>query len=124
MTADERRAELIQGLRELADFLEANPGLPLGAYPDVELSVFVDHFDVPDTDEAHQAELARIAAELGVEVTRKAAGDHWIARRDFGPVALRYIHTTSQSDADFEAANKVFRAERERLREARKGGTS
>lgn len=64
----DERAEQIAGLRELADYLEAHPGLPLGPY-DVEMQIHVRNLPyMRDKDEpAKLAELARIAEVLGVD---------------------------------------------------------
>jgi hypothetical protein len=62
---DERSA-VIAGIRELADFLEAHPGLPVNRYT-VDARHYVRHDRNLHTDEARHDELERLAAVMGVE---------------------------------------------------------
>lgn len=57
-----RRAELVRGLRELAQFFEDHPEMPIPRYPDLPHCVHATD------DETGIAEIKAIAATLGVEV--------------------------------------------------------
>ena len=71
----------IAGLRELADFLEANPDVPVDRYPRIYFAV--DGSLQDGAGRERRAEVDRIAAALGVEP--REAG-HYSASRMFGPV--------------------------------------
>lgn len=80
------REELIAGLRAVADFYEANPTMPVPAYPDLCVHTRGDN------DEA-EVEQVRAAAEvLGVEMK---VGAHVTADRAFGKVSVRVVHVPS-----------------------------
>jgi hypothetical protein len=64
------RAQMIAGLRELADLLEAHPDLPVTAYP--QMLVHAGPVDTGTDDENEDAKRAivdRAAAILGTEAT-------------------------------------------------------
>jgi hypothetical protein len=61
MTEDERRAELVSGLRELADWYEKHPKMPLPSYPDFA------HCVLAADDKSGKAEVRKIASILGVK---------------------------------------------------------
>lgn len=89
------RARMIAGLRELADLLEANPGLPLDAYP--ELLVHASHAGAGDDDGAQRALVDRAAAILGVTPSDEHGhyGIEWRSagegpERKFAPHVVRY----------------------------------
>ena len=82
------RAELIGGLRDLADFLESNPEVP--AHADTDMLTF------PNGDWAEKtAEIDTIAARLGV-TAYLAYGGHYVAARHFGPVVYRVVAIPSK----------------------------
>jgi hypothetical protein len=67
--SDEKRANVIAGLRALADFIEQHPDFPLPMFPE-----FV-HCAMAHEDEAGVAEVRQIAAALGAEMTVDPEGD-------------------------------------------------
>ncbi len=73
-----RHAEVIQGLKNLAEFLKDHPDLPLENGQD-PYRVSVRH----GTDEENRAEVDRIAAILGV-TPGHSGSTHYTAARDFG----------------------------------------
>lgn len=76
---DDRRAAVIRGLRDLADFLETHPEVPV--------SFGANHiaYHARGTDEAKRADIDRIAKILGVTPTDH--NGHYDTRRQFGAVA-------------------------------------
>ncbi|MFB9833812.1 hypothetical protein [Actinoallomurus acaciae] len=80
------RTDLIGGLYALADFLDANPAVPV---PRFSTEVLVH---ARGTDKEAFAEVDRVAALLGVAVRDQTArGGHYKAVRSFGPVDYRYV---------------------------------
>jgi hypothetical protein len=82
----EERGRLIAGLRELANYLDANPVIP--SPRDITVHVFP-----PDGSNAEMvAEIDVIAGRIGA-VASTAAGQcgHYSAIRDFGPVQYRAV---------------------------------
>lgn len=64
----DQRAEKIAGLRELADWFEANPDVPLPYWTTVEVSMAINNFDLADRSNAsYRAELIRVAGVVGAE---------------------------------------------------------
>lgn len=89
------RAALIGGLRDLADYLESNPGVPAPIYSDVFTFP-------PDGDWAvMRAEIDSIAARLGV-AGRETGGGHYVATRSFGPIEYRAVAIPRTNDSDNE----------------------
>lgn len=82
------RSQITDGLRQLADYLDAHPGIPLAPYGwDLLVSTHCDN------DTEGRAEVDRIAAILGVPADDDtAAGGHYTAARSFGPVKYNAFH--------------------------------
>jgi hypothetical protein len=78
--ADSDRAAFTAALRELADFIDANPDLPVPQY-EHDAGVHISALD--GSDDERRAEVDRIAAALGV-LAAATPGGHYIARRVFG----------------------------------------
>ncbi|MFF5146975.1 hypothetical protein ACFY6U_45935 [Streptomyces sp. NPDC013157] len=78
------RAAFIAGLRELADFLTANPAVLVPR--NASFGVFVDASDAVARREGAE----HVAASLGVPVEDIGEG-YYDARRDFGPIAYSVI---------------------------------
>lgn len=89
------RHQTITGLRALADFLEANPGVPVNEYG----ATF--HVPIRAADDASAAALVDNTAELlGVNAehdTRR--GGHYIATRTFGRISYTVFHIPEQERA-------------------------
>jgi hypothetical protein len=82
------RAKVIGGLRQLADWLDAHPGVPVCPFG-WDLSIYPQH----DDDEDRAAEVDRIAAVLGVDVTDQTGqGGHYIAARSFGLITYEAVY--------------------------------
>jgi hypothetical protein len=98
------RADLVAGLHALADYLNANPAVPV---PEFSTDLLVH---ARGTDAEGFAEVDRVAELLGVAVRdRTGRGGHYTAVRWFGPVEYRCVaipaavmalHQAGQSYAD------------------------
>ncbi len=95
MSNDNRRQELIQGLRDLAGFLEANPDVPADGR-----CTYMFHTD--GTDEEQRAEVDRIAELIGEDAVDSGTG-HYNATKHFG----RVEYEVSAID---EATRAVYRS--------------
>lgn len=90
---DERgmnRAEVVDGLRALAAFIEANPGLPVPRNVEMLYSV------IAETDQLEREEVDRIAALLGVTAIPECDGAHYVATGSFGAVHYRAVAITDE----------------------------
>jgi hypothetical protein len=95
------RSQTIFGLRQLADYLETHPGLPVKEYG-FDLTIYPQ----ADTDTAGRAEVDRIAGILGVTPTDNTEkGGHYIASKTFGRIAYRAVHIPSRAWARYTARN-------------------
>lgn len=93
------RHQVISGLRALADFLEANPGVPVPEYGDT-----VDVFARTGDDTRSAALVDHVAALLGVPVDDdRPNGGHYKAAKSFGRMAYRVIHIPDRSRREHEA---------------------
>lgn len=89
------RDQIISGLRQLADYLDAHPAIPVAPYG---WELLVGTYRTSDPDGI--AEIDRIAANLGVTAQGDIAdGDHYAAIRTFGPITYRAFHIPSASRA-------------------------
>jgi hypothetical protein len=90
------RAHLITGLRQLADYLDTHPAIPVTASGWDLLSFPQRHGD----DQAERAEVDRVADLLGREVCDDTTyGGHYVAARTFGPVTYRFVHVPARRRA-------------------------
>ncbi len=80
------RQAFITGLRDLASYLDTNPGIPVPVHgTEIYMSAtLVDHGGCAEVD--------RFARQTGVPVTdNTASSGHYTAVRSFGPVLYRMI---------------------------------
>jgi hypothetical protein len=85
MTEPTDRQKTIAGLRELADFLEAHPDVPISSYLSLQYSVDSTLKSQGRTSYAdRRAEVERVAGVLGVEAS--TTGPRYLAERRFGGV--------------------------------------
>ena len=95
---DNHRSALIAGLRTLADFLDANPAVP------VPRSVNALHFPHGATDADICAEVDHIAELLGTSIDpREREYGHYAASICFGPVQYRAVAILAARRAQYEA---------------------
>jgi hypothetical protein len=96
---NEGRVRLIAGLREIAEFLDQNPYVPLPRRTDLLV------FPPTGTDAEMFAEIDLIAAQIGA--TASDAGSnagHYSAVRDFGPVRYRAVAIPHRARTQSEGA--------------------
>lgn len=96
---DQERARLITGLRDLAEFLDQNPQVPVPRYTDLLV------FPPRSTDAEMFAEVDVIAEQICATASQNDTPDgHYIASRDFGPVQYRAvaIPQAARNDRDKE----------------------
>jgi hypothetical protein len=99
-TEADKLAGLIAGLRELADWYEQHPDVPLPLYPS-----FI-HCVHSDDDQAGTAELAAVAEALAVE--QSTHGGHPAAERVFGAVEFRVYYVPRVDAAEYQADRKLL----------------
>lgn len=93
------RHQVITGLRALADFLEANPAVPVPEYGET-----FDVFPRDCDDDCSAALVDHVAALLGVETDdARPHGGHYTATRSFGRMTYRIIHVPDRSRRRHEA---------------------
>lgn len=93
------RTQVISGLRQLADFLEAHPSVPVATYG-YTLHQFTDRH----REDARLAQVNAIADLLGVPVTDETdRGGHLYASRTFGRITYEVCHVPQRNREDFRA---------------------
>lgn len=97
MEYDDRTA-FINGLLDLAAFLEAHPNLPVPPY------ITVYYFPNQDSDAAQSAEIDQIAPVLGSNINQESASrGHYATSRMFGPIEYRAVAVLAAARARHEA---------------------
>ncbi|WP_214111066.1 hypothetical protein [Acrocarpospora catenulata] len=100
MTTDSTvRADFIAGLRRLADFLAANPKVPVPTYG-TEVTVHAR-----GTDDEQRTAVDLIADLIG---SPASDGDHYTTGRDFGPIAYRAVAIPADRSADYDAWSSYY----------------
>lgn len=95
MTKD--RNAIITGLRDLADFLDARPDIPItGCVP-------LYHFAARGTDADQRAEIEQIAALLGTPIEAQTPYGHYVTTISFGPIQYRAVAITAAARARHDA---------------------
>lgn len=79
------RQALTNGFRELADFLDSNPEVPVPRYTDV--LVFPPH----ESDTDKRSEIDVIASRIGCGIEISPTHRHYMTSRQFGPVGYRAV---------------------------------
>lgn len=93
MTTDHHRA-LINGLLDLAAFLEEHPDLP------VSPSLTLHHFSRQDSDADQRAEIDQIAARVGSPIDYEDSPyGHYATSVFFGPVEYRAVAISAAARA-------------------------
>ncbi|GAA4640733.1 hypothetical protein GCM10023196_107390 [Actinoallomurus vinaceus] len=92
------RRQTIAGLRALADFLEANPGVPVNEYG-WEVS-----YHPRGTDEDQAAEVDRIAALLdAAPVDDRPDDGHYTVAKTFGRITYKVVHIPARQMDAYDA---------------------
>jgi hypothetical protein len=93
------RAQTIAGLRELADYLQAHPGVPVR-----DLGWDLNIYPQLPTEALKRAEIDRIAAVLGVPVCDETGQrGHYTVTRSFGLVSYSAICVPDRRAAEHRA---------------------
>ena len=101
MTGYDPRADLIAGLRDMADFLETNPDIPT---PD-SLPV-LHYFPDGETDADKRDGVDKIAAYLGSSIDFGSVKyGHYVTGIAFGPVRYQAVAITTEARARYDAFN-------------------
>jgi len=92
------RQALISGLRELAEFLDSHPAVPVPRYgTEIYLSA-------ASTDDGGCAQVAQFARQLGIPVPEGISySGHYEAVRSFGPVGYRMLAISTAAMAQHYA---------------------
>lgn len=99
------RLAYIKGLRDLADWLEANEDVPVtsGTHA-LQISLY-------GTDEQQQQDLMDVAAAFGTApVDSFGTGTHFEVGREFGPLKYFVNHSTAAWSADFREEQRLGKA--------------
>ncbi|MFG2020960.1 hypothetical protein [Actinomadura geliboluensis] len=98
------RHQTITGLRALADFLEANPGVPVDEYGERY------HVFTRDDDASAVALVDQTAALLGVEVDDgRPHGGHYTATKRFGRIIYAIVHIPERNQRESLARDSYCR---------------
>lgn len=92
------RAKLIDGLRDLANFLDRNPEVPVPPHADLMV------FPSVGTDEQMRTEIDRIAALLGTEIAETRHG-HYVTECLFGSVKYLAVAISGTARESYHARN-------------------
>jgi hypothetical protein len=80
------RTRLVTSLRELADFLDAHPDVPVPAYG-ITINVHAE-----STDNGGRDQVDAVADQLGATVLDNTpSGGHYLASRYFGPITYTVV---------------------------------
>jgi hypothetical protein len=90
------RAAWVAGLRELADFLEGHPDVPV---PPAYHEGIIHEFPDGDTDAERRAGVDRAARAMGVPAT-ETRNAHYKASVRFGPIAYEVIAIPAERRAE------------------------
>lgn len=102
MAADLRaaadRAAWVAGLRELADFLEGHPDVPV---PSAYFNQVIDEFPDGDTDAERRTGVDRAAEAMGVSAA-ETRGGHYKASVHFGPLGYQVVAIPAERRAEVD----------------------
>lgn len=98
------RANVIQGLKDLARYLETHENIP------VPWTVDVHHAILADTDEAGEDEVIRIADTLATRVS--GSDEIATASLGFGPVSYSATYVSREQMAEYNAHMAEYHAKR------------
>ncbi|MEV8638766.1 hypothetical protein AB0395_44640 [Streptosporangium sp. NPDC051023] len=100
-TTPERRTAFVTGLRDLADFIEANPGLPIP-----RSSAIINYFPERTTDTEMCADIDQVAGALGTEIDPvHLPHGHYMTSRNFGPISYEAVAILTDARARYDADN-------------------
>jgi hypothetical protein len=103
------RADLIDGLHALADWLEANPDVPVASHSLFELSYFTHS----ESDADNEAVVMQVADLIGATPEWNHSDTQFIATRAFGPVvSYRAISIKRRDQEEYEQHMALLRSKR------------
>lgn len=106
---NDHRDDLIRGLRDLAEWLEANPDVPVGRYPTFTLLVHARHLDGIDGEEAAAVEVRRVADLMNMPAV--PGDDDLSATKAFGDrVSYELLYIGAERRARYAAGSSYFGA--------------
>ncbi|RVX44914.1 hypothetical protein EDD27_7681 [Nonomuraea polychroma] len=98
-----RRTDLINGLLDLAAFLEAHPEVPVSSH------VAVHHFPEHNNDTDMRAEIDQIAACIGSRIEfEDSQYGHYVTSVCFGPVEYRAVAVPTAARARHAAERSYW----------------
>lgn len=92
-----RHDQIAAGLRELADFIQTHPDLPLPTYPTLQHCVRSEDADGQKSDEVGVATIQRIAAAMGVQAEVIGRARHHVMHAQFGAVGYDAFYVPDAS---------------------------
>lgn len=95
-----RRKEYIDGLRQLADYLDANPGVPVPGYGTTIMLV------ASDAEDGGIAEIVALAVELAAPFAE--TDGVYRTQRQFGPITYKGFANSAASLADYSAQASYY----------------
>jgi hypothetical protein len=93
-----RRTEVVAGLRALADFLEANPAVPI---PRHGHDFFVS---TSGSDEQKRSQVKFASLAIGEDVTDDTTSGHYWTQRRFGSVSYRIVAVSDAAQQRWQRA--------------------
>ena len=97
------RQAFITGLRDLADYLDQHPAVPVPKYGD-EI-----HLCARSTDDGGRAQVDHFATHMQAAIdNRLAYSGHYEAVRSFGPVGYRMTAISDHAMARYHAADTYY----------------
>jgi hypothetical protein len=98
-TSPECRAEFINGLRQLADYLASNPCLPVPAHTDIIVTA-------RDAEDGGITEILELSIQLAAPFAER--NGFYRTARKFGPLTYLGISQTRATLAQFRAYNSYY----------------
>jgi hypothetical protein len=99
-TDPEHRKEYIDGLRQLADYLDAHPGVPVPAYGTTILLA------ASDTENGGIAEIVSLSIELAAPFAE--TDGVYRTQRQFGPITYKGFANSAASLADYKIQTSYY----------------
>lgn len=100
--ADPRRGEFLDGLRKLIEYYDLHPDLPTPS--SVDLNVFADDRSGPDEE---IAQVARLAASIGLTASRKQPNHHFRATMQFSERVGLSVVSCQRTESDWKVGDPL-----------------
>ena len=99
-TDPEHRKDYIDALRQLAGYLETNPGVPVPAYGTTILVA------ASDTEHGGMTEIVAMSIELAAPLCE--TGGVYRTERNFGPITYKGFANSAASQADYHIQTSYY----------------